>query len=63
MGEGDQAIWQYYINEAEKVDREMIKDWHGSLNTLLIFVSFFPFSSDYQRLKCFTYRRPYSRLW
>jgi hypothetical protein len=33
------TVWEIYNHEAGKVDREMIKDWNGSLNTLLIFVS------------------------
>jgi hypothetical protein len=35
----DTSIWEIYNNEAEIVDRERIKDWNDSLNTLLIFVS------------------------
>ncbi len=34
----DTSIWEIYNNEAEIVDRECIKDWNDSLNTLLIFV-------------------------
>jgi hypothetical protein len=35
----DTSIWEIYNHEAEIVDRERIKDWNDSLNTLLIFVS------------------------
>ena len=31
--------WGVYNNEARKVDIEMVKDWTGSLNSLLLFVS------------------------
>jgi len=31
--------WDIYNNEAEKVDKELIKDWRESLNGLLLFVS------------------------
>jgi hypothetical protein len=34
----DTSIWEIYNYEAEIVDRERIKDWGDSLNTLLIFV-------------------------
>jgi hypothetical protein len=33
------TVWEIYNYEAAKVDKEMIKDWNDSLNTLLIFVS------------------------
>ena len=32
--------WDVYNNEARKVDTELVKDWTSSLNSLLIFVSF-----------------------
>jgi Family of unknown function (DUF6535) len=34
--------WDVYNNEASKMDTELVKDWTGSLNFLLIFVSFIP---------------------
>jgi hypothetical protein len=34
----DTSIWEIYNHEAELVDKERIKDWSDSLNTLLIFV-------------------------
>jgi hypothetical protein len=33
------TVWEIYNHKAAEVDREMIKDWNDSLNTLLIFVS------------------------
>jgi hypothetical protein len=33
------TVWEIYNYESGKIDREMIKDWNDSLNTLLIFVS------------------------
>jgi hypothetical protein len=35
----DTTAWEIYNHKASEVDREMIKDWNDSLNTLLIFVS------------------------
>jgi hypothetical protein len=35
----DTTAWEIYNHKASEVDREMIKDWNESLNTLLIFVS------------------------
>jgi len=32
------SIYEIYNHEAEITDRERIKDWNDSLNTLLIFV-------------------------
>lgn len=34
----DTSVWEIYSHEAENTDRERIKDWNDSLNTLLIFV-------------------------
>ena len=31
--------WDVYNNEARKVDMELVRDWTGSLNFLLLFVS------------------------
>lgn len=31
--------WELYNERAWKIDKESIKDWNDSLNTLLIFVS------------------------
>jgi hypothetical protein len=36
---GNTTVWEVYNHKAAEVDREMIKDWNDSLNTLLIFVS------------------------
>jgi hypothetical protein len=33
------TVWDIYNRKASEVDREIIKDWNDSLNTLLIFVS------------------------
>jgi hypothetical protein len=33
--------WDVYNNEAKKVDTELVNDWRGSLNSLLLFVSIF----------------------
>jgi hypothetical protein len=33
------TVWEIYNHKATKADREMIKDWNDSLNTLIIFVS------------------------
>jgi hypothetical protein len=33
------TAWEIYNHKAAEIDREMIKDWNDSLNTLLIFVS------------------------
>jgi hypothetical protein len=35
----DTTAWEIYNHKASEIDREMIKDWNDSLNTLLIFVS------------------------
>jgi hypothetical protein len=35
----DTTAWEIYNHRASEIDREMIKDWNDSLNTLLIFVS------------------------
>lgn len=32
------TIWDVYNNESRIVDRELIKDWTSSLNSLLLFV-------------------------
>ena len=32
------TAWEIYNNRASVVDRELIKDWNDSLNSLLIFV-------------------------
>lgn len=34
----DTTVWEICNHEAENIDRERIKDWNDSLNTLLIFV-------------------------
>ncbi|PVF91024.1 hypothetical protein CPB86DRAFT_456233, partial [Serendipita vermifera] len=33
------TAWEIYNHKASEIDRELIKDWNDSLNTLLIFVS------------------------
>jgi hypothetical protein len=33
------TAWEIYNHKASGIDKEMIKDWNDSLNTLLIFVS------------------------
>jgi hypothetical protein len=33
------TAWEIYNSKASGIDKEMIKDWNDSLNTLLIFVS------------------------
>jgi hypothetical protein len=38
----DTTAWEIYNHKASEIDREMIKDWNDSLNTLLIFVSLSP---------------------
>lgn len=35
----ENTIWDVYNNEARIVDRELVKDWESSLNSLLLFVS------------------------
>ncbi len=35
----DKNAWEIYNERAEIVDKELIRDWNESLNTLLIFVS------------------------
>jgi hypothetical protein len=35
----DTTAWEIYNHKALEIDKEMIKDWNDSLNTLLIFVS------------------------
>lgn len=35
----ESTIWDVYNNEARIVDRELVKDWESSLNSLLLFVS------------------------
>ncbi|PVF92405.1 hypothetical protein CPB86DRAFT_877906 [Serendipita vermifera] len=35
------AVWKIYNHKASEVDREMIKDWNDSLNTLLIFTALY----------------------
>lgn len=38
----ENSIWDVYNNEARMVDRELVKDWTTSLNSLLLFVSILP---------------------
>ena len=33
------TAWEVYNSRALMIDRELVKDWNDSLNTLLIFVS------------------------
>ena len=33
------TAWEIYNDRAQTIDRELIRDWNDSLNTLLIFVS------------------------
>ncbi|PVF97758.1 hypothetical protein CPB86DRAFT_734360, partial [Serendipita vermifera] len=35
------TVWEIYNHKALEVDREMIKDWNDSLNTLLIFTALY----------------------
>ncbi|PVF97762.1 hypothetical protein CPB86DRAFT_413646 [Serendipita vermifera] len=35
------TVWEVYNHKALEVDREMIKDWNDSLNTLLIFTALY----------------------
>lgn len=35
----DTTAWEIYNDRAFAIDKELIKDWNDSLNTLLIFVS------------------------
>ncbi|PVF98784.1 hypothetical protein CPB86DRAFT_704525, partial [Serendipita vermifera] len=37
----DTTPWEIYNHKASEVDREMIKDWNDSLNTLLIFAALY----------------------
>jgi hypothetical protein len=37
----DTTAWDIYKYHASRVESEVIKDWNGTLNTLLIFVSLF----------------------
>lgn len=34
----ERTVWDVYNNEARIVDRELVKDWTSSLNSLLLFV-------------------------
>lgn len=34
------TAWEIYNNRAATYDKELIKDWNDSLNTLLVFVNF-----------------------
>ena len=34
----EKAAWEIYNERAEIADKELIRDWNESLNTLLIFV-------------------------
>lgn len=38
----EDTAWEIYNRKAALYDRELVKDWNDSLNTLLIFVSSFP---------------------
>ncbi|PVG03069.1 hypothetical protein CPB86DRAFT_811182 [Serendipita vermifera] len=38
---GETTAWEIYNYKASEVDREMIKDWNDSLNTLLIFTALY----------------------
>ncbi|PVG03064.1 hypothetical protein CPB86DRAFT_869977 [Serendipita vermifera] len=38
---GETTAWEIYNHKASEVDREMIKDWNDSLNTLLIFTALY----------------------
>ena len=35
----DARIWSVYAKRAEEMDTEMLREWNGTLDTLLIFVS------------------------
>ena len=35
----DTTAWDIYNYQAGRVESEVVKDWHDSLNTLLVFVS------------------------
>ncbi|KIM27204.1 hypothetical protein M408DRAFT_71641, partial [Serendipita vermifera MAFF 305830] len=35
------TAWDIYNNESKKVDRELVKDWTDSLNSLLVFAAIF----------------------
>ncbi|KIM22457.1 hypothetical protein M408DRAFT_78985, partial [Serendipita vermifera MAFF 305830] len=37
----DNSAWEIYNNRALSIDRELIKDWSDSLNTLLIFAALY----------------------
>jgi hypothetical protein len=37
----EHTAWDVYNKEAKKVDIELVKDWKESLNSLLLFVSWF----------------------
>lgn len=41
------TAWEIYNKRAATYDKELIKDWNDSLNTLLVFVSFL-FSSIFE---------------
>lgn len=43
------TAWEIYNSRAAVIDRELIKDWNASLNTLLVFVSTF---SLYVHIHC-----------
>jgi hypothetical protein len=51
------TAWEIYNKRAAEVDKEMVKDWNDSLNTLLIFVSNLPVYG----FKCQTCANYYSR--
>jgi hypothetical protein len=36
------SAWEIYNRKAAVYDKELIKDWNASLNTLLVFVSAVP---------------------
>ncbi|PVG03065.1 hypothetical protein CPB86DRAFT_869978 [Serendipita vermifera] len=38
---GETTAWEIYNHKASELDREMIKDWNDSLNTLLIFTALY----------------------
>jgi len=54
------GIWDLYNNEARFVDRELVKDWESTLNSLLLFVS--PFYLAPSNIITTISRRQYSPL-
>ncbi|KAG8793898.1 hypothetical protein FRC12_001200 [Ceratobasidium sp. 428] len=43
----DAQVWEVYVDETDRSDKELVKSWNDSLDVLLIFVSRYNSDADY----------------